>query len=144
MPDSSTISLIALVVSILSLGFSVYFNFLDRARVVTRCKFYPESEYNHAHIAVSIANAGRRAVILRLEVKADGKGHWVGTFLKPGEGGLRLGEHERRDLRLTHEDLFEPNPDEVLEVTDFWFEDTLGRRHRPKGIRQCLKRLSAS
>jgi hypothetical protein len=144
MPDSSTISLVALVVSILSLGFSVYFNFLDRARVVTRCKFFPESEYNNAHIAVSIANAGRRAVILRWMVKADGDGEWIGTHLKEGAGDLRLGEHERHDLTLRQEDLFEQTPDGLMEVTDFWFEDTLGRRHRPKGIRQCLKRLSAS
>src|SRR5437667_509571 len=144
MPDSSTISLIALVVSILSLGFSVYFNFLDRARVVTRCKFYPESDYNSAHVAVSIANAGRRAVILRWMVKADGGGEWIGTHLSAGEGDLRLGEHERHDLTLRQEDLFEQTPDGLMEVTDFWFEDTLGRRHRPKGIRQCLKRLSAS
>jgi hypothetical protein len=144
MPDSHTISLIALVVAILSLGFSVYFNFLDRARMVTRCKFYPKSEYNRAHVDVSITNAGRRAVILRMIVKADGRGHWVGTYLNRGEGGLRLGEHQRHDLTLWQEDLIEANPDDEIEVTDFWFEDTLGRRHRPKRIRQCLKQLWAS
>src|SRR5438093_1145357 len=112
MLDSGTISLIALAVSILSLGFSVYFNFLDRARVVTRCKFYPESEYNRAHVAVSIANAGRRAVILRLMVKADGRGGWIGNYFDAGKGGLRLGEHERHDLTLRQEDLFESTPDD--------------------------------
>jgi len=144
MPDSDTISLVALVVSILSLGFSVYFNFLDRARVVTTCKFYPESEYNAAHVAVSILNAGRRAFILRLLVLANREGEWIGTYLNKEQGGLRLSEHERHDLTLKHQDLFESAPDGVIEVTDCWFEDTLGRRHRPKGIRGCLKRLWAS
>jgi hypothetical protein len=144
MPDSDTIALIALVVSILSLGFSVYFNFLDRARVVTTCKFYPEWEYNSAHVAISIVNAGRRAIILRMMVKADDRGEWAGTFLKKSDGGLRLGEHERHDVTLTHEDLLEQTPDDAIVVTDFWFEDTLGRRHRPKGIRQCLDQLRAS
>jgi hypothetical protein len=112
--------------------------------MATRCKFYPESEYNLAHVDVSITNAGRRAVILRMTVKANERGNWVGEYLNRTEGGLRLGEHQRHDLTLWQEDLLEQYPDDEIEVTDFWFEDTLGRRHRPKGIRQCLERLRDS
>jgi hypothetical protein len=145
MPESSTISLIALVISIVSLAFSVYVGLLDRAHIRTTCKFYHgDPDYGPAHAVLSILNSGRRSVIIRWLVFANDKGEWIGVHLKSEQGGLRLGEHERHDEDLKVHDLFQSTPDGILEVTDCWFEDTLGRRHRPKGIRACLKRLRDS
>jgi hypothetical protein len=143
MSNSELISLVALVVACVSLIATLYVNFRDTASLKATSVYVPYWEENPAHMNISIVNAGRRPVILRMFVKAESKAKWVGTFLDKDDGGLRLGEHERYETKLEEHELVEQTPDEEVTINDLWFEDTLGRRHAVKNAKLSLKQLRA-
>jgi hypothetical protein len=144
MTRSEIISVIALLLSVISIGFSVFFNFRDRAKIKTTSTFYPESEFGSASVHFTVVNAGRRPIILRMRGAVDKNGEWIGTYLGKDQSGLRLGEHERLDHRMEAHDLFEATPDDVITVTDLWVEDTLGRRYLIKDAKKNLALLLKS
>jgi hypothetical protein len=136
---AEVISVVALVVSITSVAFSLYFNYRDRACLRTTSKFY--SGRSHPYIEVTIVNAGRRPIILRMWGGSDEKGEWVGQFLGEEKRGLRIGEHERHDLSLDKNDLLSETPDGQVLFNDLWVEDSLGRRHPIKDAKANVKLL---
>src|SRR6266404_3009204 len=138
------ISVLALLLSVISLGFSVYFNFRDRANIKTSSKFYAASEFGSASFHFTVVNAGRRPIILRMRGGVDKNGSWVGTHLGKDQTGLRLGEHERLDHSMKRDDLFEQTPDDVITLVDLWVEDTLGRRYTIKDAKKNLALLLKS
>lgn len=138
------ISVVALLVSIASLCSSFFFGLRDRARLVTGSRYLPLWEENPAHVCVSIVNAGRRPVILRMWVGAESTEKWEGHFLGEGTAGLRLGEHERYEFKLEQHDLHAVTPDEDFQIEDLWFEDTLGRQHTVRDVRANLAKLRAT
>jgi hypothetical protein len=139
MTRSEIISVLALLLSVISIGFSVYFNFRDRGNIKTSSTFYPGSDFGSASVHITIVNAGRRPIILRMRGAVDKNGEWIGTFLGKDKSGLRLGEHERFDHKMEKGDLFEQTPDGVITVADLWVEDTLGHRY---AIRDAKKNLA--
>ena len=139
MMRSEIISVLALLLSVVSIGFSVYFNFRDRANIKTTSKFYPESDSGPASVHFTVVNAGRRPIILRMGGAVDKNGQWIGTCLGKDESGLRLGEHERFDRDMEKIDLVEQTPEGVITKADLWVEDTLGRRYP---IRDAKKNLA--
>jgi hypothetical protein len=144
MTRAEVISSIALIVSIMSVVFSVYFGYRDRAHLKATSKFYPgDPDYGPAWISVTIVNAGRRPVILRMWVGFGEKGEWVGTILGEGKSGLRLGEHERHEISLRRDDLVGqmPPPSDDIEFQDLWVEDSLGRRHAIKDAKKNVRLL---
>ena len=142
MARAEIIAVIALVVSIISLGSSIYFNYRDRAHLKTTSRFHAgHPEYGPPHISVTIMNAGRRPIILRMWAGSDKEGHWVGSFLGEGKSGLRLGENERHDLSLEKNDLVAATPTDDVLFEDLWVEDSLGRRHPIKDAKANVKKL---
>lgn len=141
MTNAEIISTVALVISCLSFGLATYVGLRDRARLKTLSCFYPAWNENLPRVSVSIVNAGRRPVILRMWAGADKSGKWVGTYLGEEKVGLRLAEHERFDLILRREDLFSMTPDDDLVLNDMWFEDSLGRRHKVKNAKRNFEKL---
>lgn len=141
MTRAEVMSIVALVVSILSFGFSVYFNSRDRARLVAQSRFIPGSDDGFAQVSITIVNAGQRPVILHMWAGEDEKGIWIGQILGEKGAGLRLAEHERHDLDLKKEDLYQQTPDGEILITDIWFEDTLGRRHKVKNAKTNISKL---
>jgi len=144
MTRAEFIAALALVVSALSFGVSVFSSWRDRARLVTSSRFIAWWDDNDAHVNVFVVNTGRRPLILRMWVGAESKDNWVGTYLGTEKSGLRLGEHERHEFKLKKQDLLEFTPDGDVSIQDLWFEDTLGRRHLVKGARENLAKLRAS
>ena len=144
MNSSDIIAAIALLISILSLAISTAFSARDRANLKAKCVYLPHWEENPAHISVSIVNAGRRPLIVRMWAGAETKEKWVGTYIGESKVGLRLGEHEHYEMKLEKSDLFCHTPDEVVEIRDLWFEDSLGRKHKVKDAAKNLAKLWAT
>lgn len=138
-------STVAVLISLSSLSFSIYSILRDRARIRAYSKFFTASEYGNAHISVTVVNAGRRPVILRLIGGHDSSGRWSGEYLGTDRAGLRLGEQERYDHRVDKHELLQlPPDDDVFQYEDLWFEDSLGRRHFVKGAKRNIKLLMAT
>src|SRR5947208_10418587 len=100
------LAIAAFLVSLTSLGFSIYFGFLDRSRLKASSVYYPEWEHSSAHITVSAVNHGRRPIILTLFGGYYEDGSWEGTQLGGKDGkGLRLAENERfeQTIRSDHD-----------------------------------------
>ena len=144
MTTSDSIALLALVVALVSLVLTAFFNFRDRANLIAKSEFLPHWNDSPAHVRVTIVNSGRRSMILRLWAGADAKGEFVGTFMGTDGRGHRLGEYERHEFKLEKHELLSPTPDLDVEIQDIWFEDTLGSRYTVKGAKENLAKLWAS
>jgi hypothetical protein len=144
MTRADTFSSFALAVSICSLGATIYFNLRDRPRVVAKSKFLPAWDGNPAKVNVSVVNAGRRPVILRMWAGAESQSNWVGTFLGERGKGLALAEYERHEFSLEKPDLMADTPDEDVPINDLWFEDTLERRYPVSDSAANLAKLWAT
>lgn len=136
--DPTVVSLAALTVSVISAGSSIFFNSRERARLTTKSVLYPGDDEQEPSITISAVNVGRRPLILRMWVGTDKAGKWVGTHLGDSTDGKRLGENERVQVRLTNVDLGWTH-DEVIEFSELWFEDTVGRRYRVKQSRKHIE-----
>jgi hypothetical protein len=135
-----TIATLALAVSTGHAIVSAYFGFRDRGRIKTESKIYPTSPRLH----VSIANAGRRPVVLRMLIgtsDAGGSGHWIGTYLGEEKKGYRLAENERYDTTLEKEDYWCLLPGEEFPFKNLFVEDSLGNRYEIKDARANLEKL---
>jgi len=141
MNSTEIISCIALFISFVSLGLSAFFGLRDRARIITKSVFIPNDYSGQAYITISVVNAGRRPIILRMWGGAGADNDWVGTFLGDKDNGLRLAEHERHEFVLHESDLTQQMPDFSIEIKDVWFEDTLGRRYTVKDAKKNIAKL---
>jgi hypothetical protein len=145
MVSSDKIAFSALMVSILSLGVSFYFQNKDRVKLKTSCKFFPaHPDYDHAHLKIKVVNCGRRPALLTLFGGDLKNGSWQGTSIGGKEKALRLGEHEFHEEEFYYEDIEAISPDSESEYTELWFEDSLGNRHVVKDSREGIKLLHES
>jgi len=136
------VSIVAICVSLASLGVALYTALRDRARLKIKSKFFSASEYGPDRIVVSMVNAGRRPVVLRLIGGHDSHGQWGGSYLEREKGGLRLGEHEHYEYKFEKEDtvLMVPDGDDLF-FEELWVEDSLGIRHAIPDSKAYIKRL---
>lgn len=144
MTRAEIISIAALLISLGSLGFSVFFNLRDRANLKATSRFSPASESGPACVYFTVVNAGRRPIILRMWGGTSCQGQSVGTFFGKEQSGLRLGEHERFDHSMEKQDLHEQTPEDEIIYADLWVEDTLGRRYSVKDAKNNLALLLES
>lgn len=138
---SIVISIIALVVSISSLSLSAYLAFRDRGRIRTKSTYYPAHEDRGAILRIEAVNIGRRPVILTLFGGLYENSHWNGVYIGETHIGHRLGENEKftEDIDIRHHMLFDDKMESA--VSEFWFEDTQGRRYPVKDSKKHLKRF---
>jgi hypothetical protein len=128
----------ALLVSIVSIGISLYATLRDRVKIKAFSNLYTDPHHNpHTWIVVTVVNHGRRtAVLTRFGGDFKGEG-WQSTPLGDKGLGLHLAENEYHRIDLT--------PYGVLvggKYVDLWFEDSLGRRHRVKNARKHLQEMN--
>jgi hypothetical protein len=141
MHTSEILSIVALAVSVTSLGLSAYMASRDRGKLRTKSTFYAAYEGRSPVMRVEAVNAGRRPVILTVLGGYYENGDWSGTYIRDDTAGVRLGENEKfsEEIDRLHHMLF--NHDTGAAVTDLWFQDTLGRRYRVEGAKKHLKQL---
>lgn len=139
---SDVLSSVALVVSLGSLSVSAYVAFRDRPRLKVSSRFLRASEYGPDRIVLTLINAGRRPVILRLLGGTSKIGKWSATFLGKDEGGLRLGEHEHYEHTIEKEDTvtFDLDSDDIV-FECLWVEDSLGNRYHVPNSEQHIAEL---
>jgi len=148
MQISDLISILALIVSLVSAGFSISFGLRDRAAIRVTSKFFPAEQDQEGPISapllvVEVANFGRRDVYLEYVYIQHGRsGHlsmaettWEGDKY----GRCRLGEGDK----YTH--TFDPDSDGILkdqqgeEATDIFFQDSLNRRYHAREAERNIK-----
>lgn len=143
MGASEIISIFALVIAVVSLGISFHFGFRDKAHLKTSAEYYPgHPDYDRARIQVKIVNSGRRPTILTMFGGNLKSGSWCGTHIGEKGEGVRLGEHEKHEVKVYREDLdfIDPEGNES-EYTDYWFEDTLGQRFKVRNSEKLIIKL---
>lgn len=139
------ISIIALVVSVAGLSFSIYLGLRDRPRIRARCCCFhphPENPDGYPSFGLTITNSGRRPIVLRL-LRGNYGTSYRGHFLEGGnvlleENGIFELTLRMNDYQEIYGDLDDPKP-----VDNLWFEDTLGRRYEIKNVREQLKEFWA-
>ncbi|MCK5327054.1 MAG: hypothetical protein KAR36_00505 [Candidatus Latescibacteria bacterium] len=129
----------ALAISLVSLGFSIYFGLRDRARVKAESEFYLGLEGDAPHMVISIVNAGRRSVLLTFFGGNDSQGDWAGTHLDSKGKGFRLAEGEKHRIDLYEDDLELETPEGIFIYKELWVEDTLGRRYAVKHSKEHIR-----
>lgn len=120
---------------------SLYLHFQDRPSLKIISKFVPGSGYGAAYIAVSIINAGKRPLIVRMWGGNGENGNWVGEFLGEKKKGLRLAEKERHDMALKKDDMFATTPGDKVIFNELWIEDSLGKRHAVPNSKEYVSKL---
>lgn len=136
MTTAEIISAISLFISLCAASSSLYFGLRDRAKLLVQAHMLQQS------LEVSIVNAGRRPIIVRMLVATDDSANYVCWFLGEKGQGLRLGEHERHDLILTDDDFVAMSlPSDMDYPKDLWLEDTIGRRFHVTNARQIVEQV---
>lgn len=142
MKPSDYISILALIISFLSLGVSIYFQYRDRVKLTTSCKYFPpHPDYDRGHLEIKVVNSGRRPTLLTILGGNLKDGGWQGTQLGGKDKSIRLGEHEFYEKKFYCEDIEVVSPDSESEFTELWFEDSIGDRHFVKGSKEGIKKL---
>ena len=137
---SDWFSLVALVVSIISLAVSLYATQLDRFKLKATSTLYLPNEYNdEGHIEVRIVNHGRRVAVMTMFGGDTEVGGYSATHLVAK--GLHLAENEFHKLTLTKPEALCVGPEYETEYVSLWFEDSHGRRHQVKDSRKHLEQL---
>jgi hypothetical protein len=137
------LAIAALLISLASLGISAFVAVRDTAQLKITSRYMEAHEFDRAHISVTMVNAGRRPIILRMRGGTkQGGDRWVGTYLGHENKGLRLEEHQRHEHSYYLEDTVDSDIDgEDVGFDSLWFEDTLGIRHQVPKASQMIARL---
>lgn len=153
MQFSDYISLIALFISMLSVGYSIWFGLRDRAHIRTKCEFFPantdeDGPFSPPVILIQIANYGRRPVYLEYLYFRYGKGGGANYAETLWEGD-KYGRYQL-DEGDKYEHFFEPDSDTIftnedgIRATDIFFRDSLGRDYHVKDARESIEAYFAA
>lgn len=142
MNRAEIISTLALLVSIAALVLSAFNAVRDRAKLIARSKTWPSSDYGQAGMQITIVNAGRRPIVLRMLVAVVGPNSWYGEHLGDQKSGLRLGEREHHEITWRKSDML-GGPDDDLLAVDLQVEDSLGNRYPVANAKKNLAALLA-
>jgi len=142
MEPSFYLSVGAVLISFISLAWSIHVGNRDRAKLKATSIFYePESpEEGAPYLEIKVMNYGRRPIILTGIGSEYPSGGWEWTsFLN--KKTVRLGENDKFEQVIEAGDSYTVEPFDGEKAIDLWFEDTLGRRYRIKNVKKDLKKL---
>jgi hypothetical protein len=143
MPDATTISLVALTVSIISLCLGLYLAWRDRAQLKAKCvPREHERTGEYSSILITATNRGRRSAILRwvVGIYADGSRGIIAISTE----GVKLQEGEFYENEFGKFDGIMVNGNDMSPLVDVILEDSGGRHHKIEGSRTSIKLLSQS
>ena len=145
MDTSILIALLALIVSVLSFGLTVYINLRNSARVRATCVFYPPEQYDDEQppsppiLEIKVANHGRRPKKLEyMYIKYEnGKSKFITEMLWSSDEH----DHFRIEENGSYKHTIEPDNDSILldedhsKAVDIYFEDTLNHTYKVKNAK---------
>ncbi len=144
MDVSFYVSCVAVLISLISLGWSIHIGNRDRdkllvqSEICSRPNMYKKSFPDVSFIKIKAVNYGRRPVILttlwkcfadktRYETKLDNR---------------RLEEHEQFVQEIDYDNMrYGDDNGNIKVVTDLYLEDTLKRLYKIKNVRKYLKEI---
>ena len=142
MSRAEVISTLAFIVSLGAFGLSLFTVLRDRAKLVVRSKAWPANEYGDAGLRVTIVNAGRRPIVIRMLLGIPASGKWSGSYFGDQVNGITLAENSHHEVIWRRNDIFcGEHWEEIAE--DMAVEDSLGRRHPVQDAKENLKILLA-
>ncbi len=128
----------ALIISI----FGVYLRYQDKPVLKIISSYSPTTEnYGNSYIALSLINAGKRPLIIRMWGGNDKDGKWIGSYINNQKTGLRLDEKERYDIALHKDDMLKMTPDDNVIFSELWVEDSLGKRYSVPNSKEYVSKL---
>lgn len=147
---SEIISIIALVISLVSLLSSMYFGFRDSAKLKTKCL---NLDTQPPSFRVKAVNTGRRVITLDgFGARYSDGSYWIRRFesyemntinsvpVEKKEHGKRLEEHDYfEEIISINHDFYNPAFSRGSYPISLWFQDTTGREYE---IRQSDKYLA--
>lgn len=142
------IAFAALMVSLVSLNFSILSYLRDRPKLKITAKRYLSEQYP-GYIEIKAVNVGRRPIFLIILWGRERDGARSGSFLDYEGPGVKLSEHEFKTFKITHlprgENQYSPtvmnDDDDFIEFDQMWIEDSLGRRHSVPNMTALLFEL---
>jgi hypothetical protein len=139
---SLLISILALLVSVATVMYTIIVGERDKARVRATSTYFEGGSGYKRCIRVRVVNEGRRPVILTMiGGNTSGEG-WFGRSLGKDGKGLRLGEGERHEVDFEHRDLMTADPEGEWHTHDeLWVEDALGRRVVVEGSKHNILKM---
>ena len=148
MEISLYLSIFAVLISCVSLIWSIYVGYRDRGNIKATSEIYYFELTSYSEkpskkipkLKIKAVNCGRRPVILSMFGADYSNGSWSGTYIEKESG--RLTENEKYEITINAEDRDTMSPDGEGEgAVDLWIEDTLGRRYKVKNAKENLKIL---
>ena len=146
MEISFYLSILAILISSISLIWSIYVGYRDRGNIKATSKIYyiELTSYSEKpskkipNLKIKAVNCGRRPVILSMLGADYSNGLWGGSYIEKEVGHLAENEKYEKTFNAGGSDTMSPDGEEAI---DFWFEDTLGRRYKVKNAKENLKKL---
>ena len=140
------LSTIAILISCISLAWSIYIGYRDRGNIKATSKIYyiELASYSEKpskkipNLKIKAVNCGRRPVILSMFGADYSNGSWGRSYIEKEVGHLAENEIYEKTFNAGDSDTMSPDGEEAV---DFWFEDTLGRRYKVKNAKENLKKL---
>lgn len=139
------LSLVAIVISALSLLVSIWALSRDRSRLKIYSRFCPGHEdYASPGIKFKAVNKGRRPIYIRSIGGDLEKNGWHAHHIGEGEFGKKLEENQYIEKYWKRNDLIVEAPDFTDQYVSIWLEDSLGRRHKVPRSKSYIQRLKFS
>jgi len=145
MEISFYLSILAILISCISLIWSIYVGYRDRGNVkaTSEIDYIEITSYSEKpskiipNLKIKAVNCGRRPVILSMFGADYADGTCNKTYIEKRSG--RLSENEKYEITIVAGDSKIISPERGM-ATDCWFEDTLGRRYKVKNAEENLKK----
>ena len=146
MEISFYLSILAILISCISLIWSIYVGCRDSGNIKATSEIYyfdmtgysEKPSVEIPYLKIKAVNCGRRPVILSMFGADYSNGSWGGSYIEKEVGHLAENEKYEKTFNAGDSDTMSPDGEEAV---DFWFEDTLGRRYKVKNAKENLKKL---
>ena len=142
--SKNAIALSALVIACAGLGHSFFIGQRDKEKLRARSRFFPkykdenDEKIHDARISIEAVNTGRRLIILTgLGASYDDNNSRT-MYLGKHPDGIELKEKQRYPVDSSDVDFLIVDMQSGAGAIDFWFEDSLGNKHRVKGAKRHL------
>ena len=143
----TTLSIIAIAISFLSLGVSIFVVVRDRSNLTAECIVFKHDETDeYSHLYIKAVNEGRRPLTLLYLMGLYTENEKSGYLLENGgvkleEGGYREERIGKFDGMMIHTGRY---GEKDCQLVDLYFEDSAGKQYPVKNAKECLEKLWAS